>query len=121
MAFFDWNHDGKKDYVDNAIEMMIFDDIEQEEIRNRTEQPYSGSGAYKKANQLSQEEVDEAIRAMRPAFLTWGTVLAAVILICNLIGLVGGYVSVSGIIVSVVALIFIVRNVKKHKADARKK
>ena len=22
MAMFDWNHDGKKDYVDTAIEMM---------------------------------------------------------------------------------------------------
>ena len=31
MAFFDWNHDGKKNYVDTAIEMMILDDIEEEE------------------------------------------------------------------------------------------
>lgn len=28
MAMHDWNHDGKKDYADNAVEMMILDDID---------------------------------------------------------------------------------------------
>ena len=35
MAFFDWNHDGKKNYIDNAIEMLILDDIEADKAKEK--------------------------------------------------------------------------------------
>ena len=70
MAFFDWNNDGKKNYVDNAIEMMIIDDIE------------------------ADEEFDRALGTVLKIFLT---VIASIIFIMNFFSIFFGYVSCAGL------------------------
>ena len=115
MAFFDWNHDGKKNYVDTAIEMMIIDDIEGE---GQKANAGSSNTAYRKKyhkSSASPEEVDKVFEAMKPAGYLWAILLSVAVLGMNLIGLISGYVSVPGIIVSIVVLILIFRKIKKDK------
>ena len=42
MAFYDWNHDGKKDMVDDFIEYQVYKDCMKPE--NRSSNSYGGSG-----------------------------------------------------------------------------
>ena len=88
MAFFDWNHDGKKNYVDNAIEMMIIDDIE------------------------ADEEFDRALGTVLKIFLT---VIASIIFIMNFFSIFFGYVSWAGLILSSVVLLLIIRNTVRKR------
>lgn len=124
MAFHDWNCDGKKNYADNAIEMMILDDIEAEEAKNKKDMSYenytpewgvgySEKNAYSKGNKLSNEEVDKQFQGIKIAILIiWG-IAAIGILMINVISLFAGYVSWLGLIVSIVVLILIVKSFKK--------
>ena len=122
MVFFDWNHDGKKNYVDNAIEMMIIDDIEEEKAREQANRgntsewgaAYSGKQAYSKHNQADKAEVDAFFNALRTPAIILGFVLFSLVFVVNVMGIFGGYCSVLGLIVSAAVLILIARSVRKH-------
>ena len=42
MSMYDWNHDGKKDGVDNFIEYQIYDDITKNSGSNNYSKPSKG-------------------------------------------------------------------------------
>lgn len=44
MAMNDWNHDGENNYVDDAVDMMILDDIENGEKSSGGSGNSSGQG-----------------------------------------------------------------------------
>lgn len=124
MAFFDWNHDGKKNYVDTAVEMMIIEDIEAAEIKNTKVTSYenytpewgagySGKKAYKR--KMTPEEVDREFNKVIPFFWIIFGIAAAFILIINIISIFTGYVSWIGIVVSIVVLVLIRKSIKKHR------
>lgn len=127
MAFFDWNHDGKKNYVDNAIEMMIIDDIEAEEAKNKKDMSYenytpewgdgySGKKAYSRNNKASGKEADEEFdRALGTVVKIFLTVIASIIFIMNFFAIFFGYVSWAGLILSSVVLLLIIRNTVRKR------
>lgn len=78
MAFFDWNHDGKK--------------------------------------AMPQEEVNGRFDTLFLLLLIFIGMAAAGILIVNLIGIISGYGSWPGIVISVIALVLIIKALKKHRS-----
>ena len=46
MAFYDWNHDGKKDMVDDFIEYHVYKDCMKSENRSSNSYGRSGDGAW---------------------------------------------------------------------------
>ena len=128
MAFFDWNHDGKKNYADNAIEMMIIDDIEEEKAREQANRgntsewgaAYSGKQAYSKgytaADKSTEEDTEVVFSAIK---ILWG-IAAIGILLANVIGIFSGYVSWLGLVVSIIVLVLIIRSFKKKTVKKRK-
>lgn len=128
MAFFDWNHDGKKNYVDNAIEMMIIDDIEEEKARGQANRgntsewgaAYSGKQAYSKGHTVIGNSTDENAEVVFSAIkILWG-IAAIGILLANVIGIFSGYVSWLGLVVSIIVLVLIIRSFKKKRVKKRK-
>ena len=126
MAFFDWNHDGKKNYVDNAIEMMVIEDIESEANRNNKAMSYenstptwgvgySGEKAYSKKNRTITEDDEKLFVILKKVGLFWVFIIATLIFVINLISLLfGGYVSVIGFLICAVVLVLTIRIAKKR-------
>jgi len=126
MAFFDWNHDGKKNYIDNAIEMMVIDDIEATEKRNKKDMSYenytpewgvgySGKKAYSKKNRSITEEDEKLFMILKKAGLFWVFIIAVLIFFINLVSLLfGGYVIFIGLLISGVALVLTIKAAKKR-------
>lgn len=46
MAFYDWNHDGKKDMVDDFIEYQVYKDCMKSENRSSNCSGSSGDGGW---------------------------------------------------------------------------
>jgi len=106
MAFFDWNHDGKKDFVDTAIEMMILDDIEEESKKNN----YNPSKPIKKKNSEINEEGFNAIWILIKIMWLIAMFLAMII---NIIGIFTGYVYIPGLIISTILFIVLLKSFNK--------
>lgn len=116
MAFFDWNHDGKKNYIDNAIEMMILDDLESEE---QQQTPITHSRPPKKKK--SQEQIDKEFHAITPFFWIIFGFAAIGILLVNVVALFTGYVVWLSFPVSIITLWLIYKSMKKWKVKIKNK
>lgn len=95
MAFFDWNHDGKKNYVDTAIEMMVLDDIEEDNGGSET----AGNRQY--TGYMKEEDKYKGTGSIAPAFRIIGFIAGIGILLPNIIGISSGNVSIAGIVVGI--------------------
>ena len=106
MAFFDWNHDGKKNYIDNAIEMMILDDLEADETKKQSQQLYT------KPKKQREPMTNEEFKVFWSLIKILFTIAAVGILTANLIGLFSGYVSIPGLIIGAIATVWLIRSFK---------
>lgn len=105
MAFFDWNHDGQKDYVDTAIEMMIIDDIENEQSGN------AQNVTYRSGTTGNPGEGAAMWRLIRLILI----IAMAAAVVVNIIGLFAGIVNLPGLIIAAVVLVILVKSKKKIK------
>lgn len=132
MAFFDWNHDGKKNYIDNAIEMMIIDDIEAEEANKKKDTShekytpewgvgYSGKKAYRMGHQENEQRDEEMFRMLATVGKIFVIILAAIVFIVNVLSIFVGYVSWLGLIVSAVILAATISSTVKKRSKINKK
>ena len=114
MSGFDWNDNGHRDAGDSYMDYEIMNDNSD----------YNSNSSYrprKKKKPMTPEELENSGKIIRQFIITWGTILSVIILFCNILGLFSGlsYVSFPGIIVSIVALVLIRKNVKKHKSQKK--
>lgn len=98
MAMFDWNHDGKKNYVDTAIEMMVLDDIEADK-GSKAGSEKAGDRQY--TGYMKEEDEYKGTGSIAPAFRIIGVIAAIGILLPNIIGISSGHVSIAGIVVGI--------------------
>lgn len=91
---FDWNHDGKKDYVDTAIEMMVLDDIEAEKNGSAGEGQYTSKRKEESTSDYKAGYFAPLVRVL--AFL-----FALAVLIPNIIGIPSGNYTIAGFIVGI--------------------
>ena len=110
MAFFDWNHDGKNNYIDNAIEMMILDDIEAD-----SSQPRPVYGKRRKKRKVA-EVTEEDKRIITTLGKIYFRVFAALVVGCTALGLIiGGYTPL-GIVASIGILLWYgIKLIKRKK------
>ena len=100
MAFFDWNHDGKKTPADSAIEMMI---IDESEFTKRAWEPVSSPSADDK----NGSAVFNILK------IIFGIAFAALCVDC-VISIFTGYLTPAEVIVCAGGIVFlIVRKMRK--------
>ena len=101
MAMFDWNHDGKKDYVDTAIEMMVLDDIEAEKNGS------AGDGQYTSKRKEESTSDYKGAGYFAPLVRVLAFLFALAVLIPNIIGIASGNYTIAGFIVGIGILVAI--------------
>lgn len=95
MAMFDWNHNGKKDYVDTAIEMMVLDDIEAEKNGS------TGDGQYTSKRKEESTSDYKGTGYFAPLVRVLAFMFALAVLIPNIIGIPSGNYTIAGFIVGI--------------------
>ncbi|MBO5139742.1 MAG: hypothetical protein J6K99_02275 [Peptococcaceae bacterium] len=55
---FDWNHNGKKDAFDIAVDLMILDELEREEEKTRIENDIEFMDANERADYFWENDID---------------------------------------------------------------
>ncbi|MDY4958753.1 MAG: hypothetical protein SO262_00535 [Lentihominibacter sp.] len=117
MAFFDWNHDGKKNYVDTAIEMMILDDIEEEEKKEAA----AGVKAKPRYKKKESTMTDEQFKVFINLLLILPFIGMTGVLLSSIIDIWNGRINWISMSVSIITIVLIVRHWIKLRNSSRTK
>ena len=117
MAFFDWNHDGKKNYVDTAIEMMILDDIEEEEKKEAS----SGVKVKTRRRKATPQMTNEQLKAFINLILIIPFIGMTGVMLSSIIDIWNGRFNWISLAVSIIVIILIVRHWIKLRRNSVKR
>ena len=112
----DWNGNGRVDWGDRYMDYEIMNEIE-----NDNSSYIRPAKPKKKKRPLTEEELERNGKVLRIFFIIIGLMFAIPVLAINVISLLFWpvYASVSGIIVSIVVLVLIVKNIGKHHKERK--
>lgn len=123
----DWNGNGREDmgdwYIDYEIMNRMHDEEEEERCTSSSTYHTSTARTKKQKAPLTEEELERNGRDLRHFFIMLGLVVAIIGLQNNIGWLFYNpqYVSWFGIILSITILVIIIRNIRKHNKEKRRK